>query len=1098
MHLVSAAKATAFSVLTCLTLTLPTQAEPEKQQISNPCVPTLIQDLYTRALEEVRTHKYFEALRDLTDVTEAQPNFAPAYAAKGNLFMRHFLGNEAAEQFSKAIKLDPRNSAYYAERGRAYLFPDKFEEADRDFDRALSLDSKCARAIAGKGIALIDHKKYLEGIAVLRQAADLSPHDGMMHIKMAYAYQKLKRFDEALKEANTAIALSPDDPNMQYSRAFIYKDMKDYGKMVQDFDSAIKGEPSFETYHFYFAKALVDIDDTKRALEQIQAALVLAPENARYLAWKANIEVNAGLLKEAITDATKAIAIDNNYSSAYQELAWAHFVMGQNNLALVQAEKAVSLSPKDTNALNLRSRMLESLGRYKEAIASCDETLKIDEHNARALNYRAFCHQRLGNTKQALEDCDSAIAYGKDDPESWIYSLRAGTLTLMGKYDAAERDETIANKLRYAKVNTTDSTVQTPLTEQQSWALACSAILFVKNHNDCNSLAGSPITGASRAKQKFDLNQDWHIYNKQDLRRRVENLVSDSEHYSFSRMGEMVTALSKEEFATYEGSLDRQPELLNRARIARQYYRQLGAKGISGWDLSRAINVCRFAYLAGFVDEKEAWALIAPVARKIQATFSNFEELGQNYLIGRKFWNQTETHNAGSDFDIALLELKHFKSSPYKKQPWNLQLTDSGFGLNKEPEQNKELVTETNYKKVGEESVEDLIKLQKHMLGLRPAGQTATAPIPAQLQTIIKEIQKLVPSFPRKLGIPQTKPETLDRGLPVTKAFRFGSGILLLSQAQSETSEPGTSRLYFVDPEKENYTQINVAALDKIEDLVVMAGHAYITGEKSGTALFGELKTTGFTRLADPPGDGDATLGINSGAVLCLKGKTISQLIDGNWRFIATAPEVLKPVRNVTARIFGGRLYFVDRDKTSLCWIEIDRPQIMHKLSDDFLPKQTKKFHWSEIYGAEVANDNLWVSIGSQYQAPSLLMIDQKGKVSIASLRGLLYMNPTSDETANQNYQFTGLAQGDVDDIYLARGSVLFRLKANVLSILRTQLVPGLQIEYDNWKPNKVIHLGDNSFFLAAKEGGMLHVQVDRQSPGGVSQIKEEKTALNW
>jgi hypothetical protein len=57
----------------------------------------------------------------------------------------------------------------------------------------------------------------------------------------------------------------------------------------------------------------------------------------------------------------------------------------------------------------------------------------------------------------------------------------------------------------------------------------------------------------------------------------------------------------------------------------------------------RYVSLCRWGVLCGYVTEDEAWRLIMPVAAGIQATFSSWEELGQNYLIGREFWSYDQT-----------------------------------------------------------------------------------------------------------------------------------------------------------------------------------------------------------------------------------------------------------------------------------------------------------------------------------------------------------------------------------------------------------------------------------------------------------------------
>ena len=71
--------------------------------------------------------------------------------------------------------------------------------------------------------------------------------------------------------------------------------------------------------------------------------------------------------------------------------------------------------------------------------------------------------------------------------------------------------------------------------------------------------------------------------------------------------------------------------------MVQKYAAQLGSKSLLGFDLCRYVAVCRWGCLCGYLTEDEAWDKIMPVAAKLQATFSSWKELGQNYLIGREF-----------------------------------------------------------------------------------------------------------------------------------------------------------------------------------------------------------------------------------------------------------------------------------------------------------------------------------------------------------------------------------------------------------------------------------------------------------------------------
>jgi ankyrin repeat protein len=67
-----------------------------------------------------------------------------------------------------------------------------------------------------------------------------------------------------------------------------------------------------------------------------------------------------------------------------------------------------------------------------------------------------------------------------------------------------------------------------------------------------------------------------------------------------------------------------------------RYYDQ--KKLLLGWDLGRIIFLARECYQAKYIDEKEAWDIILPVARELAGVFDDWEDFGTNYILGRMFW----------------------------------------------------------------------------------------------------------------------------------------------------------------------------------------------------------------------------------------------------------------------------------------------------------------------------------------------------------------------------------------------------------------------------------------------------------------------------
>lgn len=61
------------------------------------------------------------------------------------------------------------------------------------------------------------------------------------------------------------------------------------------------------------------------------------------------------------------------------------------------------------------------------------------------------------------------------------------------------------------------------------------------------------------------------------------------------------------------------------------------------WDYVRAIHILGWGYLAEYLAEDEAYDMMKPFAKKLQEQFDSWDEMSENYLLGRGYWNYEET-----------------------------------------------------------------------------------------------------------------------------------------------------------------------------------------------------------------------------------------------------------------------------------------------------------------------------------------------------------------------------------------------------------------------------------------------------------------------
>jgi tetratricopeptide (TPR) repeat protein len=81
----------------------------------------------------------------------------------------------AVQDYSEAIKLDPKNGENYNNRANAYSLLGKFDEAVKDYDEAIKLNDKDARIYANRGVIKQRLKKEDEAQKDFQKAVELDP-----------------------------------------------------------------------------------------------------------------------------------------------------------------------------------------------------------------------------------------------------------------------------------------------------------------------------------------------------------------------------------------------------------------------------------------------------------------------------------------------------------------------------------------------------------------------------------------------------------------------------------------------------------------------------------------------------------------------------------------------------------------------------------------------------------------------------------------------------------------------------------------------------------------------------------------------------------
>lgn len=77
---------------------------------------------------------------------------------------------------------------------------------------------------------------------------------------------------------------------------------------------------------------------------------------------------------------------------------------------------------------------------------------------------------------------------------------------------------------------------------------------------------------------------------------------------------------------------------------------------VLAWDLVRAVNMARWAFICGYINEDEMWEAIRTTAGIAKESFNSWEEYGNSFAVGRGIWRgETDDYETADEVVGALL-----------------------------------------------------------------------------------------------------------------------------------------------------------------------------------------------------------------------------------------------------------------------------------------------------------------------------------------------------------------------------------------------------------------------------------------------------------
>jgi tetratricopeptide (TPR) repeat protein len=276
--------------------------------------------------------------------------------------------NDAIDNYTKALDIDPKLEKAYVERALCYEKVNKKEEAIEDYKKAQAFMPKEKELYYQAGRLMIEINLYTDADLMLRKA--LERDKGYTEAIAAEVKVLFKLRDYNYGLVVTQMGLDDKKTAINYyNHAVMYDSLKNYTEAEKFYKSAKTEDPKFIAAYVALALVEVKLNKNEDAMKVCMEALAKEPDN-----------------------------IDVYYARSVVNAAKKEFTAAINDIT-----KVILTSP-GADVYKLRASFYETLGQHQNAVGDYTQVIKMDDRNVGAYLSRAKANEQIQNFKSALAD----------------------------------------------------------------------------------------------------------------------------------------------------------------------------------------------------------------------------------------------------------------------------------------------------------------------------------------------------------------------------------------------------------------------------------------------------------------------------------------------------------------------------------------------------------------------------------------------------------------------------------------------------------------------------------------------------------------------
>lgn len=298
---------------------------------------------YCDAAEKfVKANNYEQAIENYSKAIELDPKYEKAYIARAACFEKVNKREEAIEDYKTALVFNPKEKEFMYNAGRLLSYLDKNKEADEMLRKAIERDKGYTAALQEEIQVLFKLRDYTYGLKVTEMAIDDKKNAQNLYYH-AVMHDSLKNFTEAEKFYRNAKYSDSKFIPAYIGLAITEIKLNKLAEATKALEEASAKEPN--NTDIFYAKALVCSakKDFQNAINEITKVILTKPSVEAYKL-RAHFYKTLGQHHNAINDYTQVLKLDDKDILSYLARAEASEQIQNYKAALNDYNKVATLA----------------------------------------------------------------------------------------------------------------------------------------------------------------------------------------------------------------------------------------------------------------------------------------------------------------------------------------------------------------------------------------------------------------------------------------------------------------------------------------------------------------------------------------------------------------------------------------------------------------------------------------------------------------------------------------------------------------------------------------------------------------------------------